>query len=78
MRELSSEKIKSAFALINIGNEKESEVEHTTKFIPGITFTDFGMTTGENINVLFMQTAPVGKKNKQTHICAELLYEMIV
>ena len=65
MRELSSEKIKSAFALINLGNEKESEVEHSTKFIPGITFTDFGMSTGENINVIFMQTAPVGKKTNK-------------
>ena len=61
MRELSSEKIKSAFALVNLGNQRETDVEHSTKFIPGLNVTSLGDPIGENVKVVFLHTTPVGK-----------------
>ena len=59
MKELDSEKLKSAFALINLEYESQLEVEHTAKFTPAVIAKKV-MANGENIPVIFMETAAVG------------------
>ena len=61
MLEINSERLKSAFALVNLENEFQREVEHTARFLPAVMEKKNISISGENLPIMFMESSAVGK-----------------
>ena len=61
MKEIDSDRIKSAFALLSLEDNNQNELENLIKFTPAVTYKRIEADTGENVSVIFIQAASFGE-----------------